>query len=134
MNTKIALLLSRQWSSVTYTISILIVLASRCTEILRNDKYYVRNNVDKGRLLIGVIAIIATLSLYALIPLNITLSALSSDRSNQTEMFQIDVNAISDDILKAKILANSLENRLKDAGAILEITGNLTEVRRPPRV
>jgi hypothetical protein len=90
--------------------------------------------VDKGRLLIGVIAIIATLSLYALIPLNITLSALSSDRSNQTEMFQIDVNAISDDILKAKILANSLENRLKDAGAILEITGNLTEVRRPPRV
>lgn len=88
--------------------------------------------MDKDWLLIGAIAIIATLSLYASIPLNITLSASSSDGSNQTEMSQIGVNVSRDDILKAQILANSLENRLKDAGAILEITGNLSEVRSTP--
>lgn len=101
-------------------------------EILRNNKHYVRNTVDKDRLLIGVIAVIATLSLCASIPENITLSASSNERFNQTGMSQIDFNASSDDILKAQILANSLENRLKDAGTILEITGNLSEVRSTP--
>ncbi|MGE5662564.1 MAG: PDC sensor domain-containing protein [Ignavibacteriales bacterium] len=88
-----------------------------------------KKNVDKNRLLIGVIAVVATLSLYGSIPENIILSASSSDGSNQTGMSQVDANASNDDILKVQILANSLEKRLKDAGAILEITGNLPEVR-----
>ncbi len=108
-----------------------MVLASRCTEILHNNEHYDRNNVDRDRLLIGVIGVIATLSLYASIPENITLSASSSDGSNQTGMSQTD-NADNDDILKVQILANSLEKRLKDVAAILEITGNLSDVRSTP--
>jgi hypothetical protein len=67
------------------------------------------------------------MSWYGSIPENIILSASIS--SNQSEMSQIDVNASNDNILKAQILANSLENRLKDIAAILEITGNLSDVR-----
>lgn len=101
-------------------------------EILRNNKHCVQNNVDKGWLLIGVIAVVATLSLYGSNLENITLSASISNSSNQGVMSQIDVNASNDDILKAQILANSIENRLKDIAVILEITGNLSEVRSTP--
>jgi hypothetical protein len=109
-----------------------MVLASRCMEILRNNKYCVQNNVDKDRLLIGVIAVVVTLSLYGSNLENITLSSSISNSLNQSGVAQVDVNASNDDILKAQILANSIENRLKDIAAILEITGNLSEVRSTP--
>ena len=95
-----------------------MVLASRYMEILRNNKHCVQNNVDKDRLLVGVIAVLATMSWYGSIPENIILSASISNSSNQSEMSQIDVNASNDNILKAQILANSLENRLKDSSNI----------------
>jgi hypothetical protein len=91
-----------------------------------------RNNVDRDKLLIGVIGVIATLSLYASIPENNTFSASSSDGSNQTGMSQTDINSDNDDVLKVQILANSLEKRLKDLAAILDITGNLSDVRSTP--
>lgn len=87
--------------------------------------------MDKDRLLIGVIGVIVALSLYDSNPDSITLSASSNDGSNQTGMSQTD-NADNDDILKVQILANSLEKRLKDLAAILEITGNLSDVRSTP--
>ena len=70
---------------------------------------YGQNNVRKDLSLIGVIVIVTIFLLSRSIPENIPLSSSSRDSSNQTGISQFDINMKSDDILKAQILANSIE-------------------------
>jgi Cache domain len=72
--------------------------------------------------------IVVTL-LCCFLPENTAFSASYSESSNLTGISQIGRNSGSDDIQKGQILANSLEKRLKDIAAMLEITGNLSQVR-----
>jgi hypothetical protein len=82
--------------------------------------------------LVVVLFVVTAFSLYGLSSENTGFSASGSDGSNRTGISQTDINADDDDILKVQILANSLEKRLDDTAAILEITGNLSEVRSTP--
>lgn len=94
--------------------------------------HYDQNKVRKDLSLIGLIVVVTIFLLSCSIPENIPLSASSRDSSNQTGTSQFDTNLESDDILKAQILANSIEKRFKDLAALLEITGNLSEVSSTP--
>jgi hypothetical protein len=76
--------------------------------------------------------VVITLLLYSAIQENTSFSVSGSEGSNQTGMSQTDINADDDDILEVQILAKSLEKRLKDVAAILQVTGNLSDVRSTP--
>lgn len=85
--------------------------------------------MDKGRSLIGIFVVVTIFSLYGSMLGKITLSASNGESSNQIGTSQVGAKANNNDILKTQILANSMEKRLKDVAAILEITGNMSEVR-----
>ncbi|HZD35257.1 MAG TPA: cache domain-containing protein [Nitrososphaeraceae archaeon] len=79
----------------------------------------------------GTFVIIGLFScLLTILPAHTLMS--SSDNLNRTETYRM-VNATDrNNILALQILANSLQDRLGDAAAIMEITGNLSEIRSMP--
>jgi hypothetical protein len=79
-------------------------------------------------LLIGAVLIIGLISL--IFPSVDTL-IYSSDNLSQTETNITDNEPVNDTILRLQILAHNLENRLGDAAAIMEITGNVSEISAP---
>lgn len=80
-------------------------------------------------LLIGAVLIIGLISL---IFSSVDTLICSSDNPSQTETNIMDTEEVNDTILRLQILAHNLENRLGDAAAIMEITGNLSEIRSAP--
>lgn len=56
----------------------------------------------------------------------------SSDNLDRTESYIMDNATDRNNILTLQILANNLENRIGDAATIMEITGNLSEIRSMP--
>jgi hypothetical protein len=77
----------------------------------------------------GTFVIIGLFSL-TILPVHTLISA--SDNLNRTETYRIDNATDRNNILTLQILANNLQNRLVDAAAIMEITGNLSEIRSMP--
>lgn len=82
---------------------------------------------------IGVLVVITIFLLYSSALENIVFTTTeASEKSDRTGIAQTGSKMHNNDLLKVQILGNNLENRLKDAAAVLEITGNLSAVRGTP--
>ena len=61
-----------------------------------------------------------------------TVAAITINNDNSNGTVSLQTNNTNDATITTKLLANNLENRLQEAGAVLEITSKLPQVNNTP--
>ena len=79
---------------------------------------------------LGMFVVVVGLASLNILPLHIL--TFASQNLNQTEIYSMDNVTNYNNLLTLKILANNLQNRLRDAAVVMEITANSPGIRSTP--